>query len=85
MTIKQPFFELGDHVAVDLPGARALFTTRRGGFSSQLPWDNDPNLKADGRLRPDHFERMQAPLGGQNQVALGWLLGKWLGHRRFRA
>jgi YfiH family protein len=34
MRLSPPFYELGDHVAVDLQGARALFTTRRGGFSS---------------------------------------------------
>jgi YfiH family protein len=28
-----PFYQAGEHVAIDLPGARALFTTRRGGFS----------------------------------------------------
>jgi polyphenol oxidase len=28
-----PFHWSGEHLAIDLPGARALFTTRRGGFS----------------------------------------------------
>jgi polyphenol oxidase len=28
-----PFYLAGEHVAIDLPGARALFTTRRGGVS----------------------------------------------------
>lgn len=28
-----PFYWSGEHLAVDLPAARALFTTRRGGFS----------------------------------------------------
>jgi YfiH family protein len=28
-----PFIELGQHFAIDLPGARAAFTTRRGGHS----------------------------------------------------
>jgi polyphenol oxidase len=32
--VRQPFYELGQHIAIELPGARALFTTRRGGFSS---------------------------------------------------
>jgi YfiH family protein len=32
--IAQPFRLEGDHVAIDLGGAHALFTTRRGGFSS---------------------------------------------------
>jgi YfiH family protein len=29
-----PFASLDEHLAIDLPGARALFTTRRGGVSS---------------------------------------------------
>lgn len=33
MTVAPPFYRLGDHLAVDLPGACALFTTRRGGCS----------------------------------------------------
>jgi polyphenol oxidase len=31
--LPEPFRPEGDHLAIDLPGARALFTTRRGGFS----------------------------------------------------
>jgi YfiH family protein len=31
--LTEPFYELGDHIAIDLPGARAVFTTRRGGVS----------------------------------------------------
>ncbi|MGH2855859.1 MAG: laccase domain-containing protein, partial [Solirubrobacteraceae bacterium] len=30
----EPFFELAEHLAVDLPGARVVFTTRRGGCST---------------------------------------------------
>jgi polyphenol oxidase len=45
-----PFYALGQHFAVDLPGARAVFSTRRGGASSgpyaslNLGWltDDDP-------------------------------------------
>jgi len=33
-----PFYTLGDHIAIDLPGARAVFTTRRGGVS-KAPYD----------------------------------------------
>ena len=36
--LAEPFFALGDHIAIDLPGARALFTTRRGG-ASEPPYD----------------------------------------------
>ncbi len=32
--VPPPFFWLGEHLAIDLPGARAVFTTRRGGFST---------------------------------------------------
>jgi len=32
--VRSPFRWEGDHVAADLPGARALFTTRRGGVST---------------------------------------------------
>lgn len=31
--VRDPFGLEGEHLAIDLPGARALFTTRRGGFS----------------------------------------------------
>jgi purine-nucleoside/S-methyl-5'-thioadenosine phosphorylase / adenosine deaminase len=31
--LRVPFHWSGEHLAVDLPGAHALFTTRRGGFS----------------------------------------------------
>ena len=33
MKLPPPFERLAEHIAVDLPGARAVFTTRRGGFS----------------------------------------------------
>lgn len=36
--LPEPFYELGDHIAIDLPGARAVFTTRRGGVSA-APYD----------------------------------------------
>jgi hypothetical protein len=34
LKLPSPFHAAGDHVAIPLPGARALFTTRRGGVSS---------------------------------------------------
>ena len=45
------FYAFGDHFAIDLPGARAVFTTRRGGFSSG-PYES-LNL---GRLTSDDPE-----------------------------
>src|SRR5207249_1169037 len=32
--LEAPFRPAGEHIAIDLPGATALFTTRRGGVSS---------------------------------------------------
>jgi YfiH family protein len=34
MKLRRPFYPLAGHFAIDLPGARAVFTTRRGGHSS---------------------------------------------------
>jgi len=64
VTLPEPFYERGEHVAIDLPGAYALFTTRRGGFS-EGPFAS-LNL---GRLtddRPDAVRRNRARL--QEQV-----------------
>lgn len=33
MQLADPFFAFDEHLAIDLPGARAVFTTRRGGHS----------------------------------------------------
>lgn len=60
-----PFYELAGHFAVDLPGARAVFTTRRGGHS-RGPYeslnlgahtDDDPEAVAANRTT------LQARLG----------------------
>jgi len=32
--VPEPFRREGDHLAIDLPGARVLYTTRRGGVST---------------------------------------------------
>jgi YfiH family protein len=34
MDLREPFYPAGDHIGIDLPGARAVFTTRRGGHST---------------------------------------------------
>jgi YfiH family protein len=52
-----PFYELAGHLAVELPGARAVFTTRRGGGSSGafaslnlgFATDDDPDSAARNR------------------------------------
>ena len=55
MRIAPPFQPAGEHLAIDLPGARALFTTRRGGVSTG-PYES-LNL---GRQTGDEWERVRA-------------------------
>jgi polyphenol oxidase len=53
----RPFYPLGQHFAIDLPGARAVFSTRRGGCSGgpyeslNLGWltDDDPGAVEHNR------------------------------------
>jgi polyphenol oxidase len=54
MELPEPFYPRGDHIAIDLPGAHALFTTRRGGFS-EGPYAS-LNL---GRLTEDRADAVQ--------------------------
>jgi YfiH family protein len=39
VSVTAPFYALGEHLAIDLPGARAVFTSRRGGVS-EPPYDS---------------------------------------------
>jgi polyphenol oxidase len=67
MSLPSPFYARGEHVAIDLPGAHALFTTRRGGFS-EGPFTS-LNL---GRLtddRPEAVQRNRAKLHDEVGVA----------------
>ena len=49
LRLPEPFYARGDHLGIDLPGAQALFTTRRGGFS------RGPFASLNvGRLTDDH-------------------------------
>jgi polyphenol oxidase len=34
MELSEPFYAVGDHFAIELPGARAVFSSRRGGHST---------------------------------------------------
>lgn len=61
MRLAAPFRAAGEHIAIDLPGARALFTTRRGGVS-EGPYAS-LNL---GILTEDERERVVA---NQERVA----------------
>ena len=57
--LQPPFRWEGGHIAADLPGARGLFTTRRGGVSAGpyaslnlgLWTDDDPDATAENRAR----------------------------------
>jgi polyphenol oxidase len=65
MALPEPFYELGHHFAIDLPGARAVFSTRRGGHSIgpyaslNLGWLTDDEHSAVMRNR----ETLQAEVG----------------------
>jgi YfiH family protein len=65
LAVPEPFYAWEDHFAIDLRGARAVFTTRRGGFSSG-PYEslNLGKLTAD---RPEDVarnrERLQQQVG----------------------
>lgn len=54
MQLPEPFYRRGEHLGIDLPGAHALFTTRRGGFSEGAY--ASLNL---GRLTDDRPEAVQ--------------------------
>jgi polyphenol oxidase len=67
MDLPEPFYELGHHFAVDLPGARAVFSTRRGGHSSgpytsmNLGWLTDDEHRAVTRNRVTLQAELEAP------------------------
>ena len=60
-----PFYAWGEHLAVDLDGARAVFTTRRGGYSTG-PYES-LNL---GRLTDDRPEAV-----ARNRASLQTMVG----------
>jgi polyphenol oxidase len=65
MELPEPFHTMGHHFAIDLPGARAVFSTRRGGHSRgpyaslNLGWLTDDERTAVTRNR----EALQAQVG----------------------
>jgi YfiH family protein len=69
--LSPPFLAAGDHIAVELPGARAVFTTRRGGHSS------GPYASLNfGRLTDDRAEdvrRNHATLESELGVSLSYI------------
>jgi YfiH family protein len=63
--LRAPFRWDGDHIAADPPGARALFTTRRGGVSSgPFASLNIGRLTADDGANVDENRRRVAALTG---------------------
>jgi YfiH family protein len=66
MDLPEPFFALDEHLAIDLPGARAVFTTRRGGHSDGPFASLNLGLKTD-----DPIERVRA-----NQTTLEATIGR---------
>jgi YfiH family protein len=71
-TLPEPFYRFGEQFAVDLPSARVVFTTRRGGFSHG-PYAS-LNLARLTNDRPDAVARNRAALEAQLEVALGFTL-----------
>ena len=69
--VPEPFFLLGPHFAVDLRSARAVFTTRRGGFSrGRYESLNLGRLTAD---EPEAVARNRAVLEAEFDVELGFV------------
>ncbi len=58
MQLSRPFYALGHHFAIELPGARAVFTTRRGGHSAG-PYES-LNLGLFTRDAPDSVRANRA-------------------------
>jgi YfiH family protein len=67
MELPEPFYALGPHFAIDLSGARAVFSTRRGGHSSgpyaslNLGWLTDDDQRAVTRNRETLRAQVDAP------------------------
>jgi purine-nucleoside/S-methyl-5'-thioadenosine phosphorylase / adenosine deaminase len=67
MELPEPFRELGHHFVIDLPGARAVFSTRRGGHSRgpyaslNLGWLTDDEHSAVTRNRETLRSEVGAP------------------------
>ena len=57
MDLPAPFFPLDEHVAIDLPGARAVFTTRRGGVSGGPYASLNVGLRTDDAPENVHANR----------------------------
>ncbi|MDQ6836120.1 MAG: polyphenol oxidase family protein [Actinomycetota bacterium] len=72
--VVEPFYGLGEHFAIDLPGARAVFTTRRGGVS-RGPYESlnlgrltDDDPEAVARNRQIVQAELRAPVAFVRQI-----------------
>ena len=81
--VKEPFYPFREHFAIDLNGARAVFTTRRGGFSSgpysslnlgRLTAD-DPDVVARNRTRLEPANTHMKPIYRDTDKIMGVLVG----------
>jgi hypothetical protein len=71
MTVPDPFFVLHEHFAVDLPGARAMFTTRRGGVSDGAYASLNLGLMTDDA--PEAIRANRRTLGKQAGSPVGFV------------
>ncbi|HEY1569417.1 MAG TPA: polyphenol oxidase family protein [Solirubrobacteraceae bacterium] len=67
MQLPEPFYAVGPHFAIDLPGARAAFSTRRGGHSNgpyaslNLGWLTEDDQRAVTHNRESLRTQLGAP------------------------
>ena len=71
VAVPAPFFELDEQFAIDLAGARALFTTRRGGHSSGPYQSLNLGFLTDDS--PQAVQRNRAQLAGRHRVKLSFV------------
>ena len=73
LDLPDPFYALGEHIAIDLPGARAVFTTRHGGVSKP-PYDGlnlGPRVQGDrdGAAENEHSDEERVATVGDRRGA----------------
>jgi YfiH family protein len=69
--LEPPFVAAGEHIAVDLPQARAVFTTRRGGHSSGTYESLNLGLLTDDR--PEDVRRNRRTLAEELGVEFAYI------------
>lgn len=83
LDLPAPFELAGAHIAIDLPGARALFTTRRGGYSH--PPFESMNLGILTEDDPNAVRRNRSKLEDEHGFAPAWGLQVHAAHVQRRA